>query len=178
MKNLCTILMLLTLGLFLNSCESSNNSNSSYMASTAIDVVKNNAVEQFSWDNVEVMEPVGMKTISEEDASAQAVMDIRRALMATSNEAALLDVEFTMSDEPVDNGILMFAIESKNAKELTIEMYDEEGFGMVANNNFDVTEGNNYKALNVNTMENGTYVFRLKDAEGKELVREVQVANQ
>ena len=112
-----------------------------------------------------------------EDADAQAIMSINEAYMGAEKEAQLLDVNFTMSDEPVENGMFIFGIETENNKNLTLEMFDEEGYAMVANNKFDITEGNNYKALNVNSLEDGTYNFRLKDEEGKELNRQVTVAS-
>ena len=95
--------------------------------------------------------------------------------MSAEKEAQLLDVNFTMSDEPVENGVFIFGIETENAKDLTVEMFDEEGFGMVANNKFDINEGSNYKALNVNSMESGDYIFRLKDDQGRELERSVTI---
>jgi hypothetical protein len=125
---------------------------------------------------IEASDFITMEQMSGEDADAQAVININEALMGADKEAQLLDVNFTMSDEPVANGMFIFGIETENAKNLTLEMFDEEGYAMVANNKFDVNEGNNYKALNVNTMENGTYTFRLKDDSGKELNREVTVA--
>jgi len=125
---------------------------------------------------IESADVISMQAMNQEDADAQAVMNINQALMGAEKEAQLLDVNFTMSDEPVENGMFIFGIETENAKNLTLEMFDEEGYAMVANNKFDVNEGNNYKALNVNTMENGTYTFRLKDEAGKELNREVTVA--
>lgn len=180
MKSVFTIFMLSILCNLLISCESNPNaSKTNYMASTAANVQKTNVMkEAFVWANVEVMEPVLVEKVSEENADEMAVMSIRQAFFNAENEAQLLDVNFSMSDEPVETGVLMFAIESESAKELTIEMYDEEGFGMVANNQFGVNEGNNYKALNVKNMENGAYLFRLRDAEGKELVRNIEVANQ
>lgn len=115
------------------------------------------------------------QAMNAEDADAQAIMDINSTLMGAEKEAQLLDVNFTMSDEPVENGMFIFGIETENAKSLNIEMFDEEGYAMVANNKFDITEGNNYKALNVNSLENGSYTFRLKDDTGKELSRTVKV---
>lgn len=126
---------------------------------------------------IETANIITMKRLSEEDADAQAIMGINQALMGTEKEAQLLDVKFSMPDEPVDNGIFIFGIETENAKNLTLEMFDEEGYAMVANNKFEINEGNNYKALNVNTLENGTYNFRLKDATGKELNRQITIAH-
>jgi len=116
------------------------------------------------------------KAMDAESADAKDVMGINVALMGTEKEAQLLDVEFTMSDEPVENGMFIFGIETEDAKDLTLEMYDEEGFAMVANNKFEVTEGNNYKALNVESLGAGSYNFRLKDDAGKELNKVVTVS--
>ncbi|CAA6799061.1 MAG: Unknown protein [uncultured Aureispira sp.] len=109
------------------------------------------------------------------DADAQDVSNLNAAFMSAEKEAQLLDVTFIMSDEPVENGMFIFGIEAKEAKSLKIEMFDEEGYAMVANNQFDITEGNNYKALNVNSLADGAYTFRLKDDAGKELDRTVTV---
>ena len=108
--------------------------------------------------------------------ATELVTSIFNSLMAAENTANALEVEFTMSDTPVENGSFIFGIETANAQDLTLMMYDEEGFGMVANNKFAVKEGNNYKALNVTSLEPGAYVFKLRnDAEGKELVRRVEI---
>ena len=126
---------------------------------------------------IDATDVISMRAMSaEENADAQAVMSINQALMGTEKEAQLLEVNFTMSDEPVENGMFIFGIETEDAKNLTLEMFDEEGYAMVANNKFEITEGNNYKALNVNSLENGTYNFRLKDDAGKELNKQVTVA--
>jgi hypothetical protein len=116
------------------------------------------------------------QAMNADNADAQAINNMNAALMGAEKEAQLLEVNFTMSDEPVENGMFVFGIETQDAKNLTLEMHDEEGFAMVANNKFDVTEGNNYKALNVKSLEAGSYNFRLKDDSGKELNRVVTVA--
>ncbi|CAA6816428.1 MAG: Unknown protein [uncultured Aureispira sp.] len=116
------------------------------------------------------------KAMNADNADAQDIMNMNAALMGTEKEAQLLDVDFTMSDDPVENGMFIFGVETKDAKDLTLEMFDEEGFAMVANNKFEVTEGNNYKALNVQSLDAGSYNFRLKDDAGKELNRVVTVS--
>jgi len=110
-----------------------------------------------------------------ENQDAIDVMNINQTLMGAEKEAQVLDVNFTMSDKPVENGMFIFGIETPDSKNLTLEMYDEEGFALVANNKFDINKGNNYKALNVNSLENGTYTFRIKDDNGRELNRTVEV---
>lgn len=166
-----------SIALTLMSCESGT----SHMASTAVNVGgsvtgQNVVKESFEYDaaNLEIMEPTGMRTISEENV----LTNIHRNLMAAENEAELLDIKFSMSDEPVENGVFIFGIESADNKILTIEMYDEEGFHLTANNKFHIQEGNNYKALNVSGMENGTYVFRLRDDKGREINRKVDIAHE
>ncbi|MCP4438895.1 MAG: hypothetical protein GY810_08110 [Aureispira sp.] len=111
------------------------------------------------------------------DAEAtELVYSVYNSLLVAENKAAQLEVEFSMSDEPVDNGVFLFSIGSEQEQDLIFEMYDEEGFEIQANNSFKINAGNNYKALNVKDLENGFYLFRLKNQEeGKELVRRVEV---
>lgn len=175
MKTTIRIFTMLLLALLTTACES-NSEGISYMASTAVDV-NTSTIEQteFKFDatDLDIMEPVGMKVISEEDV----LNNIHKNLVAAENEAELLDVKFSMSDEPVENGLFVFGIESPNSKKLIIEMYDEEGYELTANNEFLVEEGNNYKALNVKGMESGGYLFRLKDEKGREINRTISVVN-
>ena len=110
-------------------------------------------------------------------ADADVVSKLNSKFMGAEKTAQTLDVTFTAADEPVENGMFIFGIQTEEGKDLVMEVFDEEGFAMVANNQFSVTEGNNYKALNVNSLDNGVYNFRLKDQEGKELNRQVKVAN-
>jgi hypothetical protein len=175
MKTTLRIFSMFFLALLTTACES-NPERTSYMASTAVHV-NTSAIEQteFKFDaaDLDIMEPVGMKVISEENI----LNNIHKNLMAAENEAELLDVKFSMSDEPVENGLFVFGIESPDSKKLIIEMYDEEGYELTANNEFQVEEGNNYKALNVKGMANGGYLFRLKDEKGREINRTVNVDN-
>lgn len=189
MKNMSRLLMLAAVVLFAASCNNAGESTqTAIIDNQTIDLdshrgtkAQHEAISRFSLADVKVdlkaMETVAMQKMNAEDADAAAIMSINQALMGAEKEAQLLDVKFSMSDEPVDNGMFIFAIESADSKKLTLEMFDEEGFEMAANNKFDITEGNNYKALNVNTMESGDYLFRLKDDQGKELVRTVNISH-
>lgn len=189
MKNMSKLLTLVAVVLFAVSCDNANQTQSTTVASPdKIDLnshrgakVTHQAVDRFSLADIDVnldaMETVAMQQMNQDDADAADIMNINSTLMAAEKEAQLLEVKFSMSDEPVENGMFIFSIESPDGKNLTLEMYDEEGYDKVANNKFDVTEGNNYKALNVNSMEEGDYLFRLKDDEGRELVRTVNIAN-
>ena len=109
-------------------------------------------------------------------ADAEAISAIRGNLGVAKNQQAL-EVQFSASDEPVTNGMFIFSIETEAAKELTMELYDEEDFELAGNNAIGLTNGRNYKALNVTELPSGKYTFRLRDDEGKELTREVNVQN-
>jgi hypothetical protein len=113
--------------------------------------------------------------MSAEDQEAMDIMNVNQKLMGAEKEAQLLDVNFAMSDDPIDNGMFIFGIQTEDAKELTLEMHDEEGFTLVANNVFAINEGQNYKAINVSSLDEGTYNFRIKDDAGRELNREVKI---
>lgn len=125
----------------------------------------------------DVSEAASAEALQQANAeAAELVYSIFNSLLAAENKASQLQVEFTMSDEPVENGMFIFSIGSETEQDLTFEMYDEEGFALQAQNTMKINAGNNYKALNVSNMESGSYLFRLKnDKEGKELVRKVQI---
>lgn len=112
-----------------------------------------------------------------ENEDAAIALNIRNSMLAADKETQALQVNFSASDEPVENGMYVFAIDTENEQDLTLEMYDEEGFEMAANNTVSLTAGNNYKALNVESLQSGTYLFRLKDDQGRELSKEVEVVN-
>lgn len=138
------------------------------------------SIARFSLDdvniNVETLEAFKIEAAAAAaDADAMALMRVSETLVAAEKEAQILDVNFSMSDEPVGNGMFVFSIESPDNKAITLEMFDEEGYNLAANNSFVVNEGNNYKALNVNTLDNGDYLFRLKDDQGRELARTVSI---
>jgi hypothetical protein len=189
MKNMSKLIAFVAIALLAVSCGSNTeNTQASVLDNQTIDLdshrgskAQHQAIDRFSLADVKIdltaMETVAMQQMSAEDADAAAIMSINQSLMSAEKEAQLLDVKFSMSDEPVENGVFIFGIESADAKNLTLEMFDEEGFEMAANNKFDITEGNNYKALNVKAMEAGSYLFRLKDDSGKELVRTVSITH-
>jgi len=111
--------------------------------------------------------------------AAELVSSIYNSLMAAENTQAQLDVQFLMSEEKVDDGMFLFSIRSQEEQDLVFTMYDEEGFETVANNAFSITEGENYKALNVESLPTGTYLFKLQNkTNNKELVRKLTVENE
>lgn len=137
------------------------------------------AIDRFSMDginiDIEELETILIQQAQAEGTDATVTMKLNRAYNMAEKQAQMLDVNFSMSEEPVANGMFVFSIESQDNKDLTLELYDEEGYGLAANNTFSVNEGNNYKALNVSSLEDGEYLFRLKDENGRELARTVQI---
>ncbi|MGH1337132.1 MAG: hypothetical protein ACRBFS_13495 [Aureispira sp.] len=109
--------------------------------------------------------------------ATELVTSIFNALIAAESPNSQLDVKFLVSEEPVENGSLIFVLEVPEARELTLTMYDEVDFVMVANNTIRLKEGNNYKALNVSNLEPGEYILKLTDENtSKEIVRRIKVA--
>lgn len=140
------------------------------------------AIARFSLEglniNVEEMDLLELQTAAAAEAAEEDAMKLARLnekFLTADKEAQVLDVNFSMSDEPVENGMFVFSIESPDNKSITLEMFDEESYRAAAHTAFLVNEGNNYKALNVNTLDSGDYLFRLKDDQGRELARTVSI---
>lgn len=182
MKNIVKLLSLtLAVAVFFASCDTSN------QGATASAAAIDHKVDMEGTRGVQMVDLAGSQVsiakadilqLSEKMASnddEDAVNNIMNNLMAAENEAQQLNINFTMSDEPVEEGLFVFGIETETEKELTLQMFDEEGYSMAANNAISVTAGNNYKALNVKSLSNGIYYFKLKDDAGKELTRKVTI---
>ena len=56
-----------------------------------------------------------------------------------------------------------------------MKMFDEEGYELAAHRVMEVTEGSNYRALNVESLEDGTYMFQITDETGAELNKKVTI---
>ncbi len=109
--------------------------------------------------------------------ATELVTSIFNALIAAESPASQLDVKFFVADAPVEDGRLLFNLQTSKLQDLTLTMYDEEDFAQVANNKLNLVEGNNYRALNVSSLEPGDYILRLTDeSTSKELVRRVEIA--
>ena len=120
---------------------------------------------------------IDMLPLSEDEiAEAQnEVLNNYTQALASAEKEAQLEIVFTMEDASVENGMIILGVETDKTKSLTVVIYDEDGFEKISRNEFKVEEGNNYKALNVKTLENGNYVLRLKDDKGNELERKVGI---
>lgn len=123
---------------------------------------------------------ISNKRMEKDQASAdeETVNAISDNLVAAESKQAL-SVKFSADDAPVENGMFIFSIESEDegSKEMIFQVFDEEEFELSANNVITVNQGENYKALNVGGLDNGSYTFRLKDGAGGEKDHAIVVQN-
>lgn len=187
MKNITFILLALALMLMGVACDTPAEEKAVTVAKTdQINLNANRgnagqhmAIDRFSAQgldlDIETLQTIVAERTQAESGDAIVAMQINQSLMTAQKETQVLDVNFSMSEESVANGMFIFSIESPDTKELRLELYDEEGYNLAADNAFAVNEGHNYKALNVSSLEDGEYLFRLKDSEGRELARTVNI---
>ena len=111
------------------------------------------------------------------DNDADLLNSIFNSLMLAESKATALDVEIVMSDAPVEDGIFVFGLKSATARDLTLQMFKETDFELVASSKLSLTPGSNYKALNVKDFEAGSYILKMQDPEDKsELMRRLVIA--
>lgn len=103
------------------------------------------------------------------------VTTIFTTLMAAEKVAGIMDVELIASDDPIADDVFVFALKSEEQKELTMKLLDEEGYDLAGHNVMEVEEGSVYKALNVESLDDGTYLFQITDEEGQEINREITI---
>lgn len=96
-----------------------------------------------------------------------AVTAIHTTLMAAEKVSHILEVEL-IAEEEVTDDVFVFSLKSEEQKKLTMKLFDEEGFELAAHRELDVADGNNYNALNVQTLNDGTYQFKLIGEDGAE----------
>ncbi len=115
---------------------------------------------------------VAVILLMDTDDDQQIVETIYTSLMAAEKVAKVLNIEMISQDE-VDNDVFVFALKSQEQKELTMKMFDEEGYELAAHRVLKVEEGNNYRALNVKSLQDGTYTFQLISDDGAELKKKI-----
>lgn len=104
---------------------------------------------------------------------AEKIQLINNLLMKAERTIALLDVYFTMDEEPIQGDLFLFQVEAEEAMTLQVELLDEEGIATIPNCTFSHASGSTVYALDVGALENGTYYFLLSDQDRKELNRKV-----
>lgn len=117
---------------------------------------------------------VAVVLLMDDGDDKKVVTTIFTTLMAAEKVAKMMNVELVAAGE-VNDDVFVFSLKSEEQKNLTLKMFDEEGYELAAHRVMKVEEGNSYRALNVNSLEDGTYLFQLTDAEGQELTQEVKI---
>jgi hypothetical protein len=116
------------------------------------------------------------KKQAEKVADAEQVKALFQGLQSAQKVAKQMDAQLTLEDGPVEDGILVFGLNLPEAKTIKMELIDEEGFSNVGSNALAMQSQNNYQAINVNDIPNGSYIMRLTDDEGGEITRSFKVA--
>lgn len=130
------------------------------------------AAQVFANSNAIERRTVAVVLLEKDDDDRQTVTTVFTTLAAAEKIANQLDVELTASSEAVEDNLFVFAINSADEKSLVVRILDEEG-SEVAASNLKVFAGFNGKVLNVDTLEDGTYTFKIIGQDNKELSREV-----
>lgn len=112
--------------------------------------------------------------LMDNEEEEQVVQTIYTTLIAAEKVAKLLDVELTVQDEVTDD-IFVFSLKTKKQKELTMKLFDEEGYELVGHRTFNTEKGSTYRALNVETLNDGTYTFELTDKTGRSSKKKISV---
>lgn len=110
-----------------------------------------------------------------EDDDKTTVTTIFTTLMAAEKVSKLMGIEMTASDDPIADDVYVFALKSQEQKQLTLKMFDEEGYQLAAHRVMQIEEGNTYRSMNMESLEDGTYKFQLIDEEGNEMERNVTI---
>lgn len=116
-------------------------------------------------------ELVGRATLNQEQEDE----NINKSLLEPDKESLVLAINFVMVDNPITNDIFIFALEADEAETLTLEMFEEEGFSKVLNCTFNVEAGLSYKVVDLGTVDNGNYTFRLQNKQEAELIRIITI---
>lgn len=117
---------------------------------------------------------VAVVLIMDDGDDQEVISTIYTTLMAAEKVAKVLDIEMIAEDE-VNDDVFVFSLKSEEQKKLTMKLFDEEGYETAAHRILQVEDGNNYNALNVKSLEDGTYKFQLTDAEGREKTTTVTI---
>jgi hypothetical protein len=109
---------------------------------------------------------VAVVLLMDDGDDKKVVTTIFTTLMAAEKVAKALDIEMIISEDPIADDVFVFSLNSPEQKDLTMKMFDEEGYELAGHRVLKANEGNTYGALNVESMADGTYIFEVQDSEG------------
>ncbi|BDS11771.1 T9SS C-terminal target domain-containing protein [Aureispira anguillae] len=129
----------------------------------------------FSLDTPQQEDKMVAVVLMMDDGDDQEIIStIYTSLMAAEKVAKILEVELIAEDE-VNDDVFVFSLKTEQQKEIALKMFDEEGYELAANRVLKLESGNNYNALNVKTLEDGTYKFQITDETGAEKTTTVTI---
>lgn len=109
---------------------------------------------------------------------ARFIASIFNAFMVAENQANALNIEFSMTPEPIEGGIMLFAINSETERTLTFQMFRESDFELVASNTLTLLKGTNYKAINLKDFEGGVYLIKIIDSANQaEMIQRAEIGD-
>jgi hypothetical protein len=103
------------------------------------------------------------------------VTTIFTSAMAAEKVAKALNIEVVSSEDPVADDVYVFALKSEEQKNIAMQMFDEEGYSLSAHRQLNVNAGENLRAVNVQSMEDGHYILKLSDENGNEKIHRVKI---
>jgi hypothetical protein len=85
------------------------------------------ALSSLTAEQIAALETITMSSkAADANADAAEAQAQRQMFMAAEKEDSNTKVNFSMSEEPVDNGMFVFSVETEDEKELTFEEYDDQ----------------------------------------------------
>lgn len=163
------LIMILLLSLLI-SCESNTKTNIKNINTETLSLTRNSVEQEYKTIDFHTVK------IEQSDEDVLTVLNISQTLLSTEKELSnIKNIELNINSDMVIDGRFLFSINSTESKTLVFEIFDEEGYTLRGTNNFQINKGSNYNAINFNTFENGTYIFRLKDKYGGEINNKIEI---
>lgn len=115
-----------------------------------------------------------LTVLLDDDDDVAVVSMVASQLMKSDREDGVLAVNFLIEDEQKGETVL-FGVESMVTRRIELTVTDEEGV-VVTNRVIEITDGENFRSLNVIELPEGTYLFKLEE-DGKSVSREVSIVS-
>lgn len=111
------------------------------------------------------------------DEDLDFTQSIYKNLVLAEKETSLA-VSVLFSQDTIQDGIMVFSLECEQHRELSMEIFDEEGFQYAGKNTLYAHRGNNYYGLNLTSLDDGNYIFRLSDNQDGDYARQIVVKHE
>ena len=166
--NKTKISLLIAILILIISCDT--NTNIKNIDTESLSLTRNSVEQEYKIIDFQTVK------IEQSDEDILDILNISQTLLSTEKELSnIKNIELNINSDMVVDGRFLFSINSTESKTLVFEIFDEEGYTLRGTNNFQINKGSNYNAINFNTFENGTYIFRLKDKYGGEINNKIEI---